>query len=83
MRACIPRKSHECRVCGERVKAGQPSARWSGVEPGEGWWTSHAHLICARFMDANRREDWECLGPGDYSRKDVEDWEYELLMGLD
>lgn len=81
MSLCIPRKRHECRVCGHYIKAGEPCIRWSGVIDGQGYFTSHAHPICARFMNASRHDDWECIFPGDYTRSDVHDWEYNLLMG--
>ncbi len=78
---CIPRKWHECRVCGEAIQKGEACERWSGLMEGEGWFTSHAHLICGRFMEAHRHEDWECILPGDCLREEVEEWEYEMLMG--
>ncbi len=53
---CIPRKRHECRVCGLWIAAGEHCCRWTGVTPSEGWWTCHAHPECYALT-----EDWDCV----------------------
>lgn len=64
---CIPRKDHRCRLCGKIIQKGEPCKRWSWVERGEGWWTSHAHHECYQqtYKDKWDEGDWENCGPGD------------------
>lgn len=63
------------------IRVGERCVRWTGVISGEGFFTSHAHPVCSRFMQAYWQEDWESIFPGDYSAEEVHDWEYRLLMG--
>ena len=45
--------------------------RWTGVEPGEGWWTVHFHPECYAITQKWDDGDWECMLPGDYDRPAV------------
>lgn len=56
IKLCVPRKRHWCRVCGQAIPKGEPCERWSGVEPGDGWWTDHAHPEC---LDLTVRAKWD------------------------
>ena len=66
----VPRKPQSCRLCGTRIDAGEQCCRWSTVERGEGYQTSHAHPECFQYtLDAKwDAGDWECMAPGDISR---------------
>lgn len=56
IKLCIPRKRHQCRVCGVLIQKGEPCERWSGVQDGEGWWTNHAHPEC---LDLTVTQKWD------------------------
>jgi hypothetical protein len=64
------RKVHHCRLCGEKIEKGEFCKIWSGVEQGEGWWTSHAHPECYEYTIVNKWDslDWECNPPGSIER---------------
>lgn len=78
---CHPRKRQQCRVCGRIIRAGEPCVRWTGVISGQGYFTSHAHPVCSRFMDTHWKVFWEDTFPGDYTAEEVHEWEYRILMG--
>lgn len=67
---CIPRKPHKCRLCGQRIEVGESCLRWSGLTPGEGYFTSHAHPECYAETVKYKWDsgDWECSLPGDMER---------------
>lgn len=69
IKLCVPRKRHVCRVCGKFIHKGEPCERWSGVEPGDGWWTCHAHPEC---LDQTVRDKWD---DGDW---ETASWENEM-----
>ena len=71
---CIPRKRHECRVCGTFIQKGEPCERWTGVEQGEGWWTCHAHPEC---LDLTVTEKWD---EGDWENSS---WEWDTERPLE
>jgi hypothetical protein len=62
-----------CRLCGETIAPDEGRIRWSGVERGEGYWTSHAHPECMEVTRKWDHGDWECHSPGDMDRPNVSD----------
>lgn len=63
---CFPRKRHWCRICGGVIAIKEPCCRWSYVERGEGYGTSHAHPECyaiTQRWDDGDWESWEPEGP--------------------
>ena len=70
---CKPRKRHRCRLCWQIIEINEPCCRWSGIEPGEGYRTEHAHPECYQdTLDQNWDEmDWECCMPGDLERPTI------------
>lgn len=67
---CRPRKKHQCRLCAGDINVGEPCCRWSGLVPGEGYSTSHAHPECYQVTLDGKWDagDWECAQPGDITR---------------
>lgn len=65
---CKPRKIQACYLCGQKIDKGELCERWSGVTPGDGWWTSHAHPECYAATSEWNYDDWECHGFGDMER---------------
>ncbi len=63
-----PRKQHECRVCGQLILEKEPCCIWSGLTPGEGWWTCHTHPECFEVTKDWEHDDWELMAPGDEPR---------------
>lgn len=67
MPLCRPRKHHNCRLCDERIEAGEPCHRWTGFHDGAPF-TSHAHPECYAMTVKWDSGDWECCAPGDMTR---------------
>lgn len=67
---CKPRKRHYCRLCGTTIAIGEPCCRWSNVESGEGYQTSHTHPECYQYTVDHKWDDgdWECCFPVDIER---------------
>lgn len=67
---CRPRKWQRCRLCGQVIEIGEPCHRFTGVEPGEGWWTMHIHPECYAVTIKEKwdTDDWELCEPGDFDR---------------
>ena len=68
---CQPKKPHHCRICDEIIKVAEPCCRWTGLMEGEGYFTAHAHPECYNYALKWDEGDWECMQPGDVSRKDI------------
>jgi hypothetical protein len=49
---------------------GEPCERWTGIIPGQGRFTSHAHPECYRQTEIDKWDpgDWESCGEGDMQR---------------
>lgn len=71
---CIPRKKHQCRICGQQIEVKEPCCRWRGFDS-DGPFTSHAHPECYRVTIAEkwREGDWETFSPGDMDRPPKDD----------
>ncbi len=66
------RKSHECRICGQRIAKGEMHVAWSGLDTENGGWCRlHMHLDCEEYSREWDADDWSCCGPGDVSRAEV------------
>lgn len=65
---CRPRKVQRCCLCGERIEVGEPCERWSGLDPGEGYRTAHAHPECLELTVLWDDGDWESHISGDIQR---------------
>lgn len=65
---CKPRKPHRCRLCNERIEIGEPCHRYSGLEPGEGYYTIYTHPECLALTKDWDDGDWECCSPGEVVR---------------
>jgi hypothetical protein len=66
-----PRKKHQCRICGQVIAVKEPCCIWSGVTPGEGFWTCHTHPECFDLTKDWDDSDWELMAPGDEPRLNV------------
>lgn len=71
---CKPRKRHRCRLCYGIIEVKEPCCRWSTLDEGEGYATSHAHPECYQVtLDEDWSYDtWECSMPGDINRPKTE-----------
>lgn len=56
---CKPRKRHHCIICGTRIEIAEECCRWSGLDPGEGYATCHAHPECYAITEKWDEMDWE------------------------
>ena len=53
------RKDHRCYLCNFKIHKGEVYRYWSGVHPGEGYWSSKAHQSCRAKTNKWDWEDWE------------------------
>lgn len=68
-----PRKRHQCRVCGEIIDAGEQCHIYKGVENGDGFYTLYFHNDCWDYSRDWGDIDWETFGPGEISRKKIQE----------
>lgn len=67
------RKGHNCRVCDERICAGDFCHMYTGVESPDGFYTLYFHLDCWRHSRDWDCWDWDRFMPGDMSRGEVKE----------
>ena len=70
---CRPRKRQRCRLCDGWIEIGEQCNRWSGLDPGEGYFTCHTHPECLALTEGWDWGDWECCMPGDIVRPKLAD----------
>lgn len=68
---CGQRKAHRCCICGNTIMLEEQCCRWSGVDHGAGYVTSHAHPECFNLTKGWDEMDWENYSPGDLPRPEV------------
>ena len=67
----IPRRSHKCRICGEKIGKGETCYRYVGVEEGIGFYTLYGHIECWEYSRDWDVDDWETMTPGAVSREEI------------
>ena len=66
-----PRMSHQCRVCGDIIQAGESCEIYRGVEDGVGFYTLYLHQDCHEYTADWDDTDWETMAPGRISRDEI------------
>jgi len=64
------RKSHQCRVCGDIIEAGEIAVIYYGVDE-DGFHTSYFHRLCWEYSRDWSESDWDTLNPGSVSREEI------------
>lgn len=70
-KAGTARKAHRCRVCYERIEAGEPCHIYRGLDRDEGYYTLHFHEDCWANSRDWTLDDWESCPPGSVSRAEL------------
>ena len=69
-RQITSRTRHECRVCGDIIKAGETCQSYTGVGD-YGFYTIYSHTDCWEHSRNWHDDDWDSHTPGTISREEI------------